>query len=132
MAVRLRFQIHKMSGRELPLALLFERPTIEELAQVLRQQIPVSVSSLIPIKPAGSKPPLFFVQHFRARDRKLRDDPALGWSELMSGGIETHTAPGDHISMLNQPNVQILAHKLAACLDSPVRCNNPRKAAKSA
>jgi thioesterase domain-containing protein/aryl carrier-like protein len=61
LAVRLRFQIHKMSGRDLPLALLFERPTIEALAQVLRHEIQVQVSSLVPIQPLGSKPPLFFV-----------------------------------------------------------------------
>ena len=61
LAVRLMFQIHKMSGRELPLALLFERPTIEQLAQVLRQEIQISVSSLVPIQPMGSNPPLFFV-----------------------------------------------------------------------
>jgi amino acid adenylation domain-containing protein len=61
LAVRLMFQLHKLSGRELPLALLFERPTIEELAQVLREHISISVSSLVPIQPSGTTLPLFFV-----------------------------------------------------------------------
>jgi amino acid adenylation domain-containing protein/non-ribosomal peptide synthase protein (TIGR01720 family) len=61
LAVRLMFQLHTLSGRELPLALLFEKPTIEELAQVLREQIPVSVSSLVPIQSSGANAPLFFV-----------------------------------------------------------------------
>jgi thioesterase domain-containing protein len=61
LAVRLMFQIHKMSGRELPLALLFERPTIEQLAHVLRREIQITVSSLVPIQPLGCNPPLFFV-----------------------------------------------------------------------
>jgi amino acid adenylation domain-containing protein/non-ribosomal peptide synthase protein (TIGR01720 family) len=342
LAVRLRFQIHKISGRELPLALLFERPTIEGLAQVLRQQIPVSISSVVPIRPEGSKTPLFFVHahgggtiayyhlaqqigndqpfygleapgldgqreplsgipemaayylkelrriqplgpyrlgghsfgglvafemaqqlnkegtevdtlaildapapvpgnkpydadgfsrsgdaatimvgiatlvervvgknlgvthealdpltseeqmsyfleklksvdfvspdaelsmirgflavdrasthafgsyisqaqvypgamtlfvsediaagDFRAKDRKLRNDPTLGWSELVSGELEAHTVPGDHISMLNQPHVQTLGSKLAACIDRSVQ-RSSRKEAKSA
>jgi amino acid adenylation domain-containing protein/non-ribosomal peptide synthase protein (TIGR01720 family) len=61
LAVRLMFQIQKLAGRELPLALLFERPTIEELARVLREEVQVSVSSLVPIQTSGANPPLFFV-----------------------------------------------------------------------
>jgi thioesterase domain-containing protein len=70
-------------------------------------------------------------EDFRARDRKLRDDPALGWGELVSGAIETHIVPGDHISMLNHPHVQILAQKLASCLDQASRYS-PRKESQSA
>ncbi len=56
-------------------------------------------------------------EDFRAQDRELRDDPTLGWTELVSGNIERHVVPGDHISMLTQHHVRILAHALASCLD---------------
>jgi thioesterase domain-containing protein len=60
---------------------------------------------------------------FRAADRTLRDDPTLGWKELVSGEIETHAVPGDHISMLSQPHVRILADTLAASIDRAGRCS---------
>ena len=43
------------------LAMLFEAPTIEQLASALRQDWGHHWSSLVPIQPAGSQPPLFCV-----------------------------------------------------------------------
>jgi thioesterase domain-containing protein len=54
---------------------------------------------------------------FRAQDRVLRDDPILGWGELVKGTVETRLVPGDHISMLTPPHVQVLADKLAYCIE---------------
>ena len=48
----------------------------------------------------------------------------------MSGGIETHTAPGDHISMLNQPNVQILAQNWRPALTAPSGATTPERQRK--
>jgi thioesterase domain-containing protein/acyl carrier protein len=60
LAVQLFTEIEKTFAKKLPLATLFQSPTIAQLATVLRQQ-PGSItwSSLVPIAARGSKPPLF-------------------------------------------------------------------------
>ncbi len=42
--------------------------------------------------------------------------PALGWGELTTEPIEIHEVPGDHVTMLAEPHVQVLADKLKCCL----------------
>ncbi|KYC35299.1 hypothetical protein WA1_09105 [Scytonema hofmannii PCC 7110] len=62
LAVRLMTQIQKLFEKELSLSTLLQRPTIECLASILRQQTAfVPQSSLVEIQPAGSKPPFFCV-----------------------------------------------------------------------
>ncbi|MGI4835688.1 MAG: non-ribosomal peptide synthetase [Janthinobacterium lividum] len=61
-AVRIMTQLERATGKRLPLAALFECPTIEKLAALLDQagEAP-AFSLLVPIKPAGSRPPLYIV-----------------------------------------------------------------------
>jgi thioesterase domain-containing protein/acyl carrier protein len=40
-----------------------------------------------------------------------------GWSRVASGGLDHVVAPGDHRSMLREPQVGVLAERLAALLD---------------
>lgn len=62
LAVQLLAQIEKTCQKKLPLAILFQAPTIEQLAGVLRQQgWSPPWSSLVPIQPHGSKLPFFFI-----------------------------------------------------------------------
>jgi len=62
LAVRLIAQIQKQFGQNLPLATLFQRATIEQLALILRQQISSpSWSPLVAIQPGGFKRPFFCV-----------------------------------------------------------------------
>lgn len=58
-AVRLMALIQQQFGRELPLSILFQSGTIEQLATILRSQISRPWSPLVGIKTAGSRPPLF-------------------------------------------------------------------------
>lgn len=61
-AVKLTHQIGQTLGKNLPVVTLFEAPTIEQLAVILRQDGWSSPwSSLVPIQSAGSKPPFFCV-----------------------------------------------------------------------
>src|ERR1022692_1664380 len=60
LAVRMFSEIEKIFGVKLPLATLYEAPTIEELARVLRGEVSASGwSPLVAIQPEGSRPPLF-------------------------------------------------------------------------
>lgn len=57
---------------------------------------------------------------FRALERdqfEAYSDPQLGWSSLAAGGLEVHDVPGDHIGIIKEPHVQVLAAKLKACLE---------------
>ncbi|MBV9573423.1 MAG: hypothetical protein JOY93_05170 [Acidobacteriales bacterium] len=63
LAVHLFAQIEKVFGVKLPLAILFDAPTIEGLARILREEDPTSGDSqLVAIQANGSRPP-FFCMH---------------------------------------------------------------------
>jgi thioesterase domain-containing protein len=62
LAVRLFSEIEKAWGRNLPLATLFEAPTVDQLASVLRQTGWIEPwVPLVALQPEGRKPPLFLV-----------------------------------------------------------------------
>jgi aspartate racemase len=62
LAARLFAQIANSFGKQLPLATLFQFPTIEQLSNYLRDSDTSKPwSSLVAIQPNGSKPPLFCV-----------------------------------------------------------------------
>ncbi|HHP7245198.1 MAG TPA: thioesterase domain-containing protein, partial [Elainellaceae cyanobacterium] len=58
------------------------------------------------------------VSLFRASERRIseKSDAYLGWAELVQGEIEVHQIPGNHFSILHQPNVQTLATQLSILL----------------
>jgi thioesterase domain-containing protein len=77
---------------------------------------------------------------FRARDpqpddpivaysRNYIDDPKWGWGQICDH-VDVRWVPGDHISMLAEPNVLELAAKLAA--DQQPAVNDPLPAAPPA
>ena len=63
-AVRLMARIRASFGQDLPISLLFERPTVEELAVLLRERTEPRTGSdrtLVEIQPAGEGSPFFCV-----------------------------------------------------------------------
>jgi aspartate racemase len=99
LAVRLFGQMEKLIGRPLPLATLFQAPTIEQIANFLREDGWVRLwSSLVPIQAGGSMPPIFFahgvggnVLNFHALARHLGpDQPVYG---LQSWGLDGKNPP---------------------------------------
>ncbi len=54
---------------------------------------------------------------FKATEQSdsIAQDPTLGWSAL-SNDIQLHQVPGNHLSLLKQPHVQILAQQLGQYL----------------
>jgi len=41
----------------------------------------------------------------------------MAWSDFAEDGLEIHVIPGNHMSMVEDPHVQVLAAKLRASLD---------------
>jgi amino acid adenylation domain-containing protein len=65
-------------------------------------------------KPYGGK-----IIQFMCSDGPHRsyEDRRLAWSVLVPGGFEVRIVPGDHLSMVEEPNVTVLAEQLEAALD---------------
>ena len=103
LAVRLFAQIENRFGRRLPLAALFQAPTIEQLANVLRETASSKGwSSLVPIQPLGSKPPLYCVHAaganvliYRPLSRHLGNEQPV--YALQAQGLDGQRQPLLHI-----------------------------------
>jgi aspartate racemase len=62
LAARLMQKVSRLVDKTVPLALLFDAPTIEKLAEVLdRNEWGQQWSCLVPIQPEGTRPPIFCV-----------------------------------------------------------------------
>jgi phthiocerol/phenolphthiocerol synthesis type-I polyketide synthase E len=99
LAVQLFAQIEQVFKVKLPVATLFDAPTIKELAQVLRRESPSSGwSPLVAIQTAGSRPPFFCIHGAGGnvliyRELALNlgsDQPFYG---LQSQGLDGSCAP---------------------------------------
>jgi len=49
---------------------------------------------------------------FSSETFKNSQDPTLGWNQLAASGVQVHSISGNHLSMLKQPHVQVLAEEL--------------------
>ena len=103
-AVQVMTRLEKQTGRRLPLATLFEYPTVREMARLLHQDAqPVSWESLVPIKPGGSRDPLYIVHGaglnvllFNAVANNLHpDQPVYGLQARGLNGVDEpfHSIP---------------------------------------
>ncbi|MBV8887999.1 MAG: amino acid adenylation domain-containing protein [Chroococcidiopsidaceae cyanobacterium CP_BM_RX_35] len=49
---------------------------------------------------------------------KAHQDATMGWRELTAGrNVEVHRVPGNHLTMLRPPHVQVLAQQLQVCIE---------------
>jgi amino acid adenylation domain-containing protein len=102
MAARIFSQIKTMLGKDLPLATLFQTPTVEKLAAALREQgWKPAWSPLVPIQPRGFRAPFFAVHggygevmFYSELARCLgRDQPFFGLqAEGLDGCAMSHTS----------------------------------------
>lgn len=73
-AIKAIVEIKRESGKYLPLGSLFKNPTISELALVLQNETNKSgVESLVPLKPDGSRAPLYMIHGLGATVFKFYD-----------------------------------------------------------
>jgi amino acid adenylation domain-containing protein len=76
----------RQTGRDIPLALLFSGPTIRDVARALDQEPLGAETTIVPLQPAGSKPPLivghgvggFLFRYSRLVRRLDHDQPVYG------------------------------------------------------
>ena len=103
-AVNLLTRIHKATGKQLPLTVLFQHATIRELAELLEEDHSdaAAFSSLVPIRPSGNKPPLFLVHggglhvlFYQNMVRHLEPDQPI--YALQARGLDGSTKPHDSI-----------------------------------
>jgi thioesterase domain-containing protein/acyl carrier protein len=95
LAVRLVAQVEQMFGKPLPLALLFQAPTVEQLAYMLPQKgrSAPPPSLLVPLQPNGSRSPFFCVHGYallNARRYVPQDQPLYA---LVAHGYDGRHAP---------------------------------------
>ena len=58
---------------------------------------------------------------FLATDLTADYDSKDGWRELVKGNIETHQVPGNHLNIIKEPGVGVLATKLGVAIDQTER-----------
>lgn len=84
MIVRLFARINKAMNTSLPITTIFNAPTIEELADILRGS--KAFSSLVPVRTQGDKPPFFMILSYllygSLPDSLGKDYPFYGLREL--------------------------------------------------
>jgi amino acid adenylation domain-containing protein len=49
----------------------------------------------------------------------------MGWSKLAAGGVETFDVPGNHYTIMDEPNVTVLASMLKRCLETAELARQP-------
>jgi len=99
LAVRLVDKVERLVGQKIPLSIMFQGATIEQLAASLRQRgARIREEVLVSIQPQGSRPPLFLVHpalgsamSYVALSRRLgTDQPVYG---LQSRGLDLDSKP---------------------------------------
>ncbi len=103
LAVRIVVEIEKLYKTRLPLATLLQAPTVGELAQVLRNENwQPAWSSLVPVRPGGSKPPLFLMhshggnvlEYYPLVSHLDADQPVFA---LQARGLDGHIVKGQSL-----------------------------------
>ncbi|HZY39293.1 MAG TPA: amino acid adenylation domain-containing protein [Mucilaginibacter sp.] len=114
-AVKVMGRIEKETGKRLPLATLFEAPTVERLAHCFAPGKSITWDSLVPIKPKGNKMPLYMVHGaglnvllFNTLAANMSpDQPVYG---LQAKGLDGIDEPLDKIE-------DIAAHYISAVME---------------
>jgi thioesterase domain-containing protein len=92
---------------------MFNEPTIRPMLRVLQ----ASSQAVLSYKP---KTYSHQITLFKTSEQpmKAHRDLTMGWGELALGSnVEVHGVSGNHLTMLRQPHVQVLAQQLKICIE---------------
>ena len=93
-----------------------DRPFPQPLEDILYAQKNLKASSVYTPQVYSGR-----IVFFHAKDQNFSigvdGDPRSGWRAVATGGVEIHEIPGNHMGMLQEPNVRLLAEKLKLHLD---------------
>lgn len=84
---------------------------------LLRRANPLMRTNLRAVKEYQPQPYPGAITLFRAHHQSLHSAYDLGWSRLCPNGVQVFNVPGNHMTLLREPNVQILAGHLQQCLE---------------
>jgi hypothetical protein len=100
-----------------------ERPIPLDYIQI-EDQIQKAARKYVPKEFDGN------VTFFRAKvqPKGIFTDPLLGWGGMFRGGMEIHDVPGDHLTLMKDPYVRVLAETFTGCILTAFKLNSTRKA----
>lgn len=120
LAVKLFVEVEKNFGKNLPLATLFQAPTVRQLARVLRDEgWQGAWSSLVPIQTGGSRPPFFcmhsvggnVLEYHELAQLLGPDQPFYG---LQAKGLDGKSAPHTSIKEMAEHYIKEMREVQAA------------------
>ena len=123
---KIRYKIWKKTPRAIKSLLL---KMTEKFYLELNLPIPDSLDNLIVVHASNKLAREYKIQVypgqvtlFRASEQfaKTQHSRDLGWSDLAGGGVEIRDVPGDHLSMFQEPFVEVVTEKLKACIDRAI------------
>ncbi|HKS11281.1 MAG TPA: thioesterase domain-containing protein, partial [Pyrinomonadaceae bacterium] len=57
----------------------------------------------------------------KKKSKQTKVTPIEGWGRLATEGVDVHQIPGNHFSILHEPNVQVLGEQLRQCIEEKRR-----------
>jgi amino acid adenylation domain-containing protein len=108
------FRCLSNAATRLPQTIGFQQQ--DSLARATRRVTSAHMSALLSYQP---KPYVGKVVQVMCSDSSQRcyEDRRLAWSTLASEGLDLHLVPGNHLTMVEEPHVRVLAEKLQWLLD---------------
>lgn len=104
-AIQVMTKIKKETGVQIPISALFQYPTIQSLSRLIETNAQQNFSCLVPIKPTGSKPPLFLIHGdglnvlvFKSFSKYISADQPI-WG-IQSKGLDGKSLPENTIEAI--------------------------------
>ncbi|BCL80820.1 non-ribosomal peptide synthetase [Ktedonobacteria bacterium brp13] len=117
-------QLHAVVEQIKVMGIFPENTDIEQSRRIMRTNV-TNMYSFSHYTPQRSYP--HRVTLFRAQDGVNSEDPTRlartltrGWETFAAAGVEVYPIPGNHSTILDEPNVQTLASSLRTCIDAIV------------
>ena len=119
-------QLHLFTARAETSGLARHEGSLEQLRRVVAV-FRANVQAFRAYRFEGTAPYAGQVTLFRAAEGEPPVEPDFGWGRVSARPVAVHVVPGDHITLLAEPQVQALAQLLRAALDAA--SSSPGKAA---